>query len=312
MTEAPPRILVTGAGGFVGRNLCALLHARGHELVGLSRNPVALRRRIPELNRAHAWMPEQGPAPAAAFEGVDAVVHLAGEPIVGRWTRAKRRRIRDSRIIGTQHLVQGMEALARRPEVLISASAIGYYGNRGDDELVESDAPGGDFLAVVCVDWEEAARGAEELGLRVVLLRLGLVLGRGGGSLEGLLGPAKLGLGGPIGTGRQWWSWIHQQDALGIVLHALGGELRGPVNATAPNPMRQRAVAKTLGKRLGRPSIVPAPAAAVRLALGEFAWELLSSKRVLPQAALESGYAFHFEHLEAALADLLGPAKASP
>ena len=299
-------ILVTGATGFVGSALCRELTGADHAVTALSRNPDAARRRLPMLGKVQEWHPDAGPAPSAALDGLDAVVHLAGESVAGRWRAAQRRRIYDSRVAGTRNLIEGFRSASSPPPLLISASAIGYYGVRGDAELSEADPAGDDFLAEVCADWETAARGAEDLGTRVVRLRTGIVLGHGGGALEQMLLPARLGMNGPLGSGRQWWSWIHIADVLGIIDYCLDEQIDGALNTTAPVPVRQHEFARTLGAVLRRPSFVPAPALALRIVLGGFAAELLGSKRVLPRALRAAGYVFRFPQLRPALDDLLG------
>jgi hypothetical protein len=239
---------------------------------------------------------------------MDAVVHLAGETIAGRWTPEKKRKIYDSRVLGTRNLVEGLTRLdaQEKPKVLVSASAVGYYGDRGDERLTEEAPPSEGFLSKVCQDWEREARRAEELGLRVVRLRFGIVLGPGGGALQTMLPLFKLGLGGPLGSGRQWWSWVHLDDVVGLITFALENEaFSGAVNATAPNPVRQREFARTLGRVLRRPAALPAPAFALRLALGEFAGELLASTQAIPQKAQEMGYRFKYPELEGALRQIL-------
>ena len=257
------------------------------------------------LHGAYDWEPSADAAPSGAIEEADAIVHLAGESVAGRWGKAQRRAISDSRIMGTQNLVEGMRSAAARPAVLISASAIGFYGDRGDDELTEVDPAGNDFLAGVCAAWEAAARAGEDLGVRVARLRTGIVLGRGGGALEQMLLPARLGMNGPLGSGRQWWSWIHMDDVLGIIRHCLDTKIHGALNTSSPAPVRQKQFAETLGAVLHRPSFVPAPALALKLVLGGFSAELLGSKRVLPKALQEAGYEFRFPQLRNALDDLV-------
>ncbi len=300
------KVLITGATGFIGSRLCEAFVADGHEPVALSRNPQGARRRVSALSDAYAWSPMDGPPPFEAFDGVDAVVHLAGESVSGRWTPEKKRAIRESRVQGTRHLVDALEQRDAKPSVLVSASAIGVYGDRGDQELTEDAEPGTDFLAQVCVDWEREAQRAEELGVRVVNPRIGIVLGPDGGALQAMLTPFKLGVGGPLGSGRQWWAWVHHDDVVGIIQHAVqNDDFQGPVNATAPTPARQRAFAKVLGRVLGRPAFMPAPAFALKLLLGEFSQELLGSKRVLPERAQQAGYAFGYPELEPALRAIL-------
>lgn len=297
------KILVTGASGFIGSRVCSSLSQSGHELVALSRDPGSARQKLPQLNEAFAWDASRQYAPLEAFEGVDEVIHLAGESVVGRWSAEKKRLIYDTRVQGSKHLLGALEKLEVKPKVLISASASGYYGDRGDEPLTESSAAGSGFLAQVCQDWEAEALKAETYGLRVVILRLGIVLGPGGGALRAMLLPAKLGLNGPLGTGKQWWSWVHLDDVVGVIQHALHHELSGPFNVTAPQAVRQQEFAKTLGNVLKRPSFLPAPSFVLKLVLGEFSSELLSSKRVLPSKAQDSGYEFKFPSLKEALTD---------
>ena len=297
-------VLVTGAAGFIGARLCEALSRAGHWTAALSRDPAGARGRVASLDQAFRWDPVAEPPPAEAFAGVEAVVHLAGESLRGRWTAAKKRAIRDSRVLGTGRLVDAIEALGKRPRVLVSASASGYYGDRGDEELTEESAAGAGFLEALCMEWEREAARARALGVRVVRLRTGIVLGRGGGALGALLPLFRLGLGGPLGNGRQWWPWVHQDDVTGLVLHALRSDWDGPVNVCAPQPVRQRDLARTLGRALRRPAILPAPAFALRLALGGVAGELLASRRMAPGKALAAGYRFQFRRLETALEDL--------
>ena len=302
------RVLITGASGFVGRALTGALAERGDEPVALTRDPERARAALPALSAAYAWRPLDEPAPAEAFAGVDAVVNLMGESVAGRWTPRRKRAILESRETGTRNLVAGMRSAASAaaaPRMLLSASALGYYGDRGDETLIEAAAPGEGFLADVCVRWEAAALEAESDGVRVALLRTGHVLGRGGGMLAPLSRLARLGLSGPLASGRQWWPWAHLDDVVGVILHALDAEgLRGPVNVCAPAPARQREFARALGRALRRPAALPAPGFALRLALGEFASELLSSRRMSPAAALDSGYHFQYEELDAALSEI--------
>jgi len=301
-------VLLTGATGLVGRHALDALSRDGFEVVALSRDPARALAKLPGLARAFPWSGTE-PVPRGATTALHAVVHLAGEPVAGRWTEAKKRAIVESRIESTRRIVDAIAALPPndRPAVLVSASAMGYYGERGDREVSEDDPPGDDFLARLCVDWEREAKRAESFGVRVVTLRIALVLARRGGALERMLLPFRFGMGGPIGGGRQWWSWIHVADVVGLIRHAIArSELHGAINACAPNPVRQAEFAAVLGRVLGRPASVPTPGFAVRAALGEFATELLASRRLVPVRALESGYRFQFPQLEAALRDLLG------
>ncbi len=301
------RAVVTGATGFVGRSLVGELPSP----IVLSRDPErAARQGAPLDITAMGWEPSHQPAPAAAFEGAEVVFHLAGEPIAnGRWTAAKKRRLWDSRVTGTRHLIAGLESVRSRPRVLVCASAIDYYGDRGDQELRESDSPGEGFLAELCVEWERAAGAAEALGLRVVQLRIGLVLGTSGGLLARLVPLFRLGLGSPLGTGRQWMSWIAKPDLVALLLASAKQEtFSGPINATAPEPVTNRQFTKTLAGVLRRPAWLPAvPYPALRIAVGELAGSLVASHRVLPTRALDAGFAFQHASLQGALEHLLGP-----
>ncbi len=291
------RIAIAGSSGFVGSHLVPRLEAAGHEVLRLVRSGSP-----PAHGPAVRWDPARGALDPGELAGVDAVVNLAGANVAARrWTAAWRRRLWDSRVLATRTIVRAMAA-AGGPRVLVSASATGYYGDRGDEELDESSLPGEGFLAELARAWEEEALRAGERGVRVVLLRLGVVIGPGG-ALARMLPPFRLGLGGPLGSGRQWVSWISLRDAAGAVLHALGDAgLSGPVNAVSPHPVRQRDLARVLGRTLHRPAAIPAPAPLLRLALGGMARELLlSSQRVLPRCLEETG--FRWEHPE--LADAL-------
>lgn len=298
-------VLVTGATGFVGRALCARLHSAGHQISVVSRSPEKAKMRLPDVAGAISW--EQLAEPGA-LGGIDAVVHLAGETVTGRWTAAKHERVRESRIRTTGAVVSAIIAADSSPEVLISASGIGLYGDGGDEVLTEDASPGDDFFARLCVDWEAEAQRATEAGTRVVLARLGIVLGLGGGAVGAMLRPARLGLGGPLGRGDQWWSWIHLTDVVDALVHLLGTPtVQGPVNLVAPQPVRQRDFAGVLGVTLGAPGLLPAPAVVLRLVLGTFAEEVLSSKRVHPAALLDAGYRHVHKDLGAALSSFLGP-----
>ena len=297
------RILATGATGLIGRALLPQLADRGHELVLLSRSAV-----VPSLHglstNVFEWQPLGGPPPQAAFEGVDAVVNLMGESVAGRWTRRKRQAIYESRVAGTRNLVRGLAALNQRPSVFVSGSAAGFYGDRADHELTEQDPPGSGFLAEVCTDWEAEAAKAELLEMRVVRLRTGYVLGEGG-MLRPLLRAFRLGLGGRMGSGRQWWAWVHVADAAGLIAHALEHPLSGALNVSSPAPVRQGDFARCLARVLRRPSFLWTPAVLLRSALGDFASEVLTSTRMLPGVALGTGYEYRFTELEAALRDVL-------
>ena len=299
------KALVTGATGFVGPRLLRLLDRP----VVLSRNPDHARTSIGTLaGRIVKWDPMQGPPPAEAFEGIDVVLHLAGESVAeGRWTAAQKARIRDSRVVGTRHLVQGIAQAAVKPKTLVSASAVGYYGDRGEEELTEAAPPASDFLADVCVAWEREAVAAEQHGVRVVTARTGIVLGAGGGALAKMLTPFKLGGGGPLGNGRQWMPWIHVADLARLYLHAAEAEsIRGAMNAVAPHPVRNSEFTKALARQLHRPAFMPAPYFGLRLLFGEFAKVLFASQRVIPRVALDTGFVFQYPEIVAALREILG------
>lgn len=300
------KIVVTGATGFVGRRLSETLKQAGCHVIALTRDAESAASRAPAIDSACAWDPLSEAAPAEVFDGADAVVHLAGETVVGRWTQAKRDAIRDSRVIGTRNLVNGLRDLPARPPMLVAASAVGFYGDRGDEELDETSASGGDFLAEVCRAWEAESSKAGEFGMQVAQVRIGVVLAQGGGALDAMLTPFRLGAGGPLGSGRQWWSWIHRDDLCDLVLHLIQRGESGVYNGTAPHPLRQKEFARVLGRVLRRPSFMPAPAFALKVALGGFASELLSSKKVLPAATQASGFSYRFADLEPALRAALG------
>jgi hypothetical protein len=302
------RILVSGSTGLVGSALVPALGGAGHDVVRLVRSEAA------GGGSAVRWDPAAGRLDAAALEGLDAVVHLAGESVAaGRWTAAKKERIRASRVDGTRLLCRALAGLSRPPRVLACASAIGFYGSRGDEVLKEESAPGSDFLAGVCKEWEAAAEPASRKGIRVASLRFGMILSPAGGALAKMLLPFRLGAGGILGDGRQYVSWIAIDDVLGAIQHVLSSQpLRGPVNVVAPRPVTNREFTRTLGRVLGRPTIVPMPAFAARVVFGEMADALLlSSARVEPARLLSSGHRFRFPDLEGALRHLLGKAKAA-
>jgi uncharacterized protein (TIGR01777 family) len=306
------RVLVTGATGFIGRALVPVLQREGHAVVAWARSESRARARLGadiETVDAVSSLDQL----ARTLEQCDAVVNLAGEPILGgRWTAARQRTLRDSRVGFTERLVQAIAAAGRRPRVLVSGSAVGYYGDRADETLTEDSARGIGFLANICQDWEAAARAAEGLGLRVVTLRTGVVLGRDGGALAQMLPPFRLGLGGPVGSGRQYLSWIHLHDLAAIVAAALVDErMRGAVNGVGPEPVTSRDFAKALGRALRRPAALPTPALALRLIFGQASEVLLASQRVVPAALHRLGFPFAFPTLDAALADIIGGAAGS-
>ncbi|MGI8735371.1 MAG: TIGR01777 family oxidoreductase [Pyrinomonadaceae bacterium] len=288
------RILISGSHGLVGKALIKALVADGHEIYQLVRH-------APGSEKEIEWSPDRYSIAISRIEGFDAVYHLAGESIAsGRWNEEKKRKIRESRSKGTKLLADALANLSRPPKTLISASAIGYYGSRGDEVLTETSPPGDDFLAGVCVEWEKATEHAIEKGVRVANTRFGIILDKDGGALAKMLPPFRMGIGGRIGDGKQWMSWILLADVVGALRLALNDDtLRGPVNFVAPNPVTNAEFTKTLGRVLSRPTIFPIPAFGVRLAFGEMADALLlSSQRVQPQALQTHGY--HFEHADLA------------
>lgn len=298
-------VLVVGATGYIGRAVTKSLAAKGHRVTALTRNTEAAMLSVPGLVSARGWSPPTPPA-AAVFEGIEAVVALTGEPVVGRWTAAKKRRLYGSRVGAVRGLVETMASLPTPPKVLVSGSAVGYYGDRGNEELTEISEAGGDFLARLTVDWEAAAQAAEAFGTRVVRIRTGLVVGPGAPFLRPQLPLYKLGLGGRLGNGRQWWPWVHVDDIAGLFVRALeDASWAGPVNGSSPAPVRQGEFARLLGRVLRRPALVWAPALAIKLVLGEMAAEVLTSKRVLPRAALDADFDFAYLDLETALRDAL-------
>ena len=292
-------VVVTGGTGFLGRALVAALLAKGRSVAVVTRDPA--RAKLPSGARAVAW--EELPA---AVDGADAVVNLAGETIAQRWTAAARARIVSSREEAAAKVGVALRAAKARPAVLLNASAVGFYGDRGDEELTEASPAGAGFLADTVRAWEEAARRAAPEGVRLVLPRIGVVLGEEGGALAKMLLPFRLGLGGPLGSGAQWMPWVHRDDLVALLVAALDDpRYAGPVNATTPNPSTMKEFAATHGKVLRRPAFAPAPAFAIRAAMGEMASLVLDGQRALPAKATALGFRFRFERLEAALRDLL-------
>ncbi len=292
------RVLITGATGFIGSYLTQLLLARGDEVGIVSRDPQRVRAVHPKCE-ALAWPPD--------LSGFDGVINLAGESLFGkRWSAAQRARIKNSRIDSTKRLTDALANASPRPAVFINASAIGIYGDRGDELLGEDGELGDDYLSDVCASWEQAALRAEQQDVRTVLIRIGVVLGKGGGALDKMLLPFKLGLGGPMGSGKQWMSWIHIADLCGLFSKALDDEdMRGAFNGTAPTPVTNRDFAKALGKALGRPAFLPTPIPMLKLALGDVACLLSDSQRCSADKALAAGFEFEFPELGLALNDLL-------
>jgi uncharacterized protein (TIGR01777 family) len=295
------KILISGSHGLVGTALIKALETDGHEIFRLVRH-------YPNTENEIEWSPDRYSIQLARIEGFDAVVNLAGESIAeGRWTDEKKRRIRESRVKGTKLLGDALANLTSRPKTFICASAIGYYGNRGDETLTETSAPGDDFLAEVCVEWEKATALATEKGIRVVNTRFGVILDANGGALAKMLPPFRMGIGGKIGSGKQWMSWIALDDVVGALKFALANEtLSGPVNFVAPNPVTNSEFTKTLGKVLSRPTLFPIPVFGVRLLFGEMADALLlSSQRVAPERLKQAGYEFEYSNLEPAMSHVL-------
>lgn len=305
------RIFVTGGTGLVGSRLIPRLRQRGDSVVLLSRRPVAAQERFGTDCTIVEGDPMRPGAWQDAVADCDAIVNLAGEGILNRrWNHTFMQLLRESRLQGTANVVQ---ALARHPKtptgspkVLINASATGYYGPRGDEELTEDSPPGTDFLATLCADWEQAARAAEQHGVRITMIRVGVVLDKEGGALKKMLLPFKLGAGGPVGTGRQWLSWIHHADLVGMIVLALDNPTAiGPFNGTAPKPETSRDFAKALGRALGRPAFIPTPALALRLLLGKAAVLVTTGQRVVPHHALALGYQFQYPTVDMALREIL-------
>ena len=295
------KILIGGSHGLVGTALVKSLETYGHEVFRLVRH-------APTAKTEVEWSPDRYSIALARIEGFDAVVNLAGESIAeGRWTEDKKRRIRESRVKGTKLLGDALANLTVPPKTFICASAIGYYGNRGEEILTEASAPGDDFLSEVCVEWEKATALATEKGIRVVNTRFGVILDTNGGALKKMLPPFRLGLGGKIGSGKQWMSWISLDDVVGALNFALdNGALAGPVNFVAPNPVTNAEFTKTLGKVLSRPTLFPIPAFGIKLLFGEMGEALLlGGQRVAPERLMATGYTFQHAQIEAALRDIL-------
>lgn len=308
MTERPAAraesVAISGASGFLGSALAASLERSGVRVVRLVR-------RDPRGPGEVRWDPAAQTIDEHGLEGVDAVVHLAGSNLVGRWTERRKAEIRDSRVLGTRTIARGLARLARPPHVLVSGAAIGYYGDRGDERLDEQSAPGSDFLAAVAREWEAATAPAEEAGIRVVCQRHGPVIGAGGGLIAPMLLPFRLGIGGPMGTGRQWVSWISLDDAVDAMRFAIANpELSGPVNAVAPEPVTNAELTRALARALGRPAFIPVPPVALRLLFGEMADAMImTSQRVAPDRLRAAGFAFRHRRLDDALRAALDPAR---
>lgn len=300
------KVLVTGASGLIGSALCDALFARGDHVVGLSRDPRRARSANPRVTW-HKWEPTLERPDPAAFESVEGVVHLLGERIDQRWTDESKRKIMESRRTGTHNLAQAIEALENPPRVMVSQSAVGYYGDRGNDVLDESEGPGESFDAEVVKAWEQEAHELDGHDVRLVILRTGQVLTPKGGMLKELLTPFKLGVGGPLAGGSQYISWIHIEDELGLILWALDNEnVNGTINATAPEPATNKDFSKALGRAVNRPAVVPVPGLVLDLKFGrEFGQILRGGQRAIPKQAQELGYEFKHPDLDEALQDLL-------
>jgi uncharacterized protein (TIGR01777 family) len=304
------RVTLTGATGLIGAPLVAALQDAGAQVSVLSRDPERAQERLRRDGHApvdaHAWDLMAEPAPVEALEDRDAVVHLAGENIAQRWSAQAKQAIRESRVTGTRNLLAGMRKAERAPRTLVSSSGVGYYGAHGEEPLDEEAPAGSDFLAQVCVEWEAEAQKAVDLGVRVVCVRTGVVLHKDGGALEKMLPPFRLGVGGPVAGGRQFISWIHRDDLVGMMTTAVGDERwSGPVNATAPTPVSNRDFSRALGRALGRPALLPVPAAALQLLYGEMAEIVTEGARVVPAKALVLGYEFAHAELDEALSSAL-------
>ena len=300
MAPLSSRILLSGASGLLGSALLSSLKSRGFQVVRLVRGQASAD------DDQISWDPLQ-PLPAETVSGFDAVIHLAGESVVGRWTDAKKANIRESRVASTHNLAQALATTSEKPRVLITASAIGFYGDRADELLRESSSAGAGFLTEVCREWETAAQPAADAGIRCAQIRTGVVLSRDGGALKKMLAPFRMGVGGNVGSGRQWMSWIHIQDWIGAVHHILKTDLlQGPVNLVATKAVTNAEFTRTLGSVLSRPTIFPLPAFAARLAFGQMADEvLLTSQRVEPNKLVTSGYPFQYSDLRKALSSIL-------
>jgi uncharacterized protein len=301
------RVTLTGATGGIGRGLAEALIARGDEVTALTRSPERAAGRLPQGVAAVGWDPVAGPAPADALAGRDAVVNLAGENVAQRWTSEVKQRIRASRELGTRNLVEGLRIAEPRPAALVSGSASGYYGPHGDERVGEDAPAGDDFLAAVSVAWEREAMEAEGLGMRVVIVRTGIVLDADSGALATMLTPFKLGVGGPVAGGRQYMPWIHREDEIGLLLAALDNAgFSGPVNGSAPEPVTNRDFSRALGRALHRPAFAPIPAAAIKVLYGDMSQIVVKGVRMVPDRAAELGYTFRHPDLDEALRSTLG------
>lgn len=297
------KCVVSGGTGFIGRRIVERLLRDGHYVGVWSRRPGNEKR---TAVASFSWDPLQGEPPAESLNTMDAVIHLAGEPVAQRWNAEVKRRIVDSRVLGTRRLVDAMARVQHKPKVLVCASAIGYYGDRGDEVLTESSNPGSGFLADTCRGWEAEAGRAAEIGMRVIRLRIGFVLGKDGGALAQMVPAFRAFVGGRLGSGKQWMPWIHVNDVASMFVHAVENDISGVWNATAPNPATNADFTRDMGHVLGRPALIPVPLFALTLAFGELGRHMLDSSRVLPEAALKANFPFGYPDLAPALRNLLG------
>lgn len=297
------KVLVTGATGFVGQRVVKQLLEAGDEVVVLTRNIAKGALYLGSKCKYYQWIDTSTVPPEEAFQGVQAVIHLMGEGIADkRWDEDQKKKIYDSRIVATSKLIERISSMSVKPSVLVSASGVGIYGNRGDEEITEQSSTADDFLARVCKDWEAEALKAKNLGIRVAVIRTGVVIGKDGGALKKMLPIFKLGAGGPVGSGKQYMSWIHVDDIAGMYIHAIkDASIEGPLNGTAPYPATSKDFAKQLGKTLGRPAFAPAPSFALKLVFGEMSQVLLEGQKVLPVKFKEKKFRFRFPTLEMAL-----------
>ncbi|MDQ3647887.1 MAG: TIGR01777 family oxidoreductase [Actinomycetota bacterium] len=302
------KVTVTGATGSLGRALVSELNEHGHEVIALTRNAASGIEKLGSSAKVLEWpSPKVAPPPSEALESQDAVIHLLGEPIAQRWSDEVKKELRDSRVLSTRQLVAGLRAAGSRPRVLVSQSASGYYGNRGDEELDESSAAGSDFLAELVTEWEAEACRAEDLGVRVVRTRTGVVLSEEGGALDKMLPFFRAGVGGPVAGGRQYVPWVHSDDVTGAMTAVMGSEAAsGPVNVSAPEPATNKELSKTLGRVLKRPALAPVPGFAVLTLYGEMAQIVITGQRMLPRRLRDLGYTFRRPELEAALRSATG------
>jgi hypothetical protein len=304
MEGAAVKVIVTGASGFLGSRLVERLLHEGHHVHVLGR---ARKRGLPAEVGFSVWDAMTGPPAVESIEGADAVIHLAGEPVAQRWSETVKRRIMDSRRLGTKHLVQGLSHAGRKPKVLVSASASGYYGDRGDETLTESSEPGSGFLPDVCIQWEKQALAASRLSIRVAMVRSGIVLGKGGGALARMLPPFRMGVGGKLGSGQQWMSWVHVDDLISLFVFAMERDgVIGAMNGVSPGAVRNSEFTRELAAAVHRPAVFPAPQFALKLMFGEMAEIILDSQRILPKAAEEAGFRFAYPELRGALRELFG------